>query len=64
VLRITQVLPRDPAAGSDDELRQRYAQAWGSAEADAYTSSLRTRFKAQIEAGARMQTDSTNPPAR
>lgn len=64
VLRITQVLPRDPAAGSDEQLRQRYAQAWGAAEADAYTASLRTRFKVKVEDGARMQTDSTNPPAR
>jgi peptidyl-prolyl cis-trans isomerase D len=64
VLRITQVLPRDPASGSDDQLRQRYAQAWAAAEAEAYASSLRTRFKAQVEQGARMQTETTNPPAR
>ena len=64
VLRITQVLPRDTNAGSDEQLRQRYAQAWGAAEADAYAASLRTRFKAQVEQGARMQTETTNPPAR
>ncbi len=64
VLRITQVLPRDPAAGSDEQLRQRYAQAWAAAEADAYVASLRTRFKTKVEEGARMQTDATTPPAR
>jgi peptidyl-prolyl cis-trans isomerase D len=57
VLRITKVLPRDPAAGTDAALRQSYAQAWGAAEADAYAASLRTRFKAQIEKGVRMQTE-------
>ena len=57
VLRITQVLPRDPAAGTDTALRESYAQAWGAAEADAYAASLRTRFKARIEKGVRMQTE-------
>ncbi len=64
VMRITQVLPRDPVTGSEEQLRQRYAQAWGVAEADAYVASLRTRFKAKIEPGARMQTDATKPPVR
>jgi peptidyl-prolyl cis-trans isomerase D len=57
VLRVTQVLPREPAAGADAMLRERYAQAWGAAESDAYLASLRSRFKARIEPGVRMQTD-------
>ncbi len=64
VLRITQVLPREPGAAGDGQLRERYAQAWAAAEAEAYTASLRTRFKAEVEKGARMQTETTNPPAR
>lgn len=64
VLRITRVLPRDPAIGSDEQLRNRYAQAWGAAEAEAYAASLRTRFKAQVEQGVRMQTEATNPSGR
>lgn len=64
VLRITEVLPRDPAVGSEQQLRERYAQAWAAAEAEAYASALRTRFKAQVEKGVRMQTEATNPPAR
>jgi hypothetical protein len=55
--RVTQVLPREPAAGADAMLRERYAQAWGAAESDAYLASLRSRFKARIEPGVRMQTD-------
>jgi peptidyl-prolyl cis-trans isomerase D len=57
VLRITKVLPRDPAAGADALLRERYAQTWGAAEADAYAASLRTRFKARIDKGVRMQSE-------
>jgi peptidyl-prolyl cis-trans isomerase D len=64
VLRITQVLPRDPAAGADAQLRERYAQAWAAAEAEAYVATLKTRFRASIDSSARMQTESTTPPVR
>lgn len=64
VLRITEVLPRDPAVGAEQQLRERYAQAWAAAEADAYAATLRTRFKAKVEQGVRMQTEATNPTGR
>jgi len=64
VLRITEVLPRDPAVGAEPQLRERYAQAWAAAEADAYAAALRTRFKASVEKGVRMQTEATNPTGR
>lgn len=57
VVRITQVLPREPMPGGDDRLRSRYAQAWAEAESDAYVSALKTRFKAEVKQGVRLQTD-------
>ena len=51
VLRVSRVLPRDPAAGGGDApLRQQFAQALGSAEAEAYYQALEQRYKAVIKA--------------
>jgi peptidyl-prolyl cis-trans isomerase D len=53
VLRVTQVLPRDPdAAGGSASLRAQYAQAWAGAEQQALYESLRQRHKAQVTAPA------------
>jgi peptidyl-prolyl cis-trans isomerase D len=52
VIRISQVLPREPAPGGDEPLRQQYAQAWGMAESEAYVAALKKRFKVEIKPGA------------
>jgi peptidyl-prolyl cis-trans isomerase D len=53
VLRVTRVLPRDPAAaGGDDALRRQYAQAWSNAEQQALYEALKQRHKVQITAPA------------
>jgi peptidyl-prolyl cis-trans isomerase D len=52
VLRVMQVLPRDPAAGGDDALRGQYAQAWAGAEAEAYLAALKLRYKAETKPDA------------
>jgi peptidyl-prolyl cis-trans isomerase D len=52
VIRISQVLPREPAPGGDEPLRQQYAQAWGAAESEAYLAALKKRFKVEIKPGA------------
>jgi peptidyl-prolyl cis-trans isomerase D len=50
VVRINQVLPREPAPGNTEEsLRTQYAQAWGQAESDAYLAALKKRFKVEIK---------------
>ena len=49
VLRVTRVLPRDPAAGGGEAaLRGQYAQALANAEATAYYESLKKRFKVSV----------------
>jgi peptidyl-prolyl cis-trans isomerase D len=49
VLRVTQVLPRDPAAGGGEAaLRGQFAQALANAEALAYYESLKKRFKVSV----------------
>jgi peptidyl-prolyl cis-trans isomerase D len=52
VARIDKVLGRDPAAGDPRQLSAQYAQAWGDAEAMAYYSALKTRFKVDVKAAA------------
>jgi peptidyl-prolyl cis-trans isomerase D len=52
VLRITQVLPREPAPGGEEGVRSQYAQAWAGAEADAYLVALKKRFKVEIKPAA------------
>jgi peptidyl-prolyl cis-trans isomerase D len=52
VIRISQVLPREPAPGGDEPLRVQYAQAWGMAESDAYVAALKKRYKVEIKPGA------------
>jgi peptidyl-prolyl cis-trans isomerase D len=52
VARVTQVLPRDPAVASEENLQGQYAQAVANAEAQAYLAALKTRYKAEIRASA------------
>jgi peptidyl-prolyl cis-trans isomerase D len=52
VARITQILPRDPAIGSDEAMQTQYAQAIGNAEAQAYYAARKDRYKVEIKAAA------------
>jgi peptidyl-prolyl cis-trans isomerase D len=62
VLRVTQVLPREPLPGGEAPLQAQYAQAWGAAEADAYYTALKTRYKVVIEPAAQAVTDPASAP--
>jgi peptidyl-prolyl cis-trans isomerase D len=46
------VLPREPAPGGDEPLRAQYAQAFAAAQAEAYVSALKKRYKAEIKSAA------------
>ncbi len=48
VVRIDKLLPRDPSAGDRQQLQQQYARLWGAAEAEAYYTALRNRYKAEV----------------
>lgn len=52
VVRITKLLPRDPAIVDPVRAGQQYAQAWSNAEAAAYYAALKNRFKAEIKPAA------------
>jgi peptidyl-prolyl cis-trans isomerase D len=52
VVRISQVLQREPAPNNEESLRNQYAQAWGLAESEAYLAALKKRFKAEIKPDA------------
>jgi peptidyl-prolyl cis-trans isomerase D len=49
VAKVTQVLPRDPALGTEQTLQGQYAQAIASAEMQAYYAALKSRYKAEIK---------------
>lgn len=49
VVRLTKVMPPDPNSDLMKGLMGRYAQAWGSAESQAYLAALKTRFKVEIK---------------
>jgi peptidyl-prolyl cis-trans isomerase D len=49
VVRVRKVLPREPARGGDAPLHSQYAQAWAAAEAEAYLSALKKRYKAEVK---------------
>ena len=49
VARVTQVSPPDAKSPEMQQLMPRYAQAWGTAEANAYMSALRSRFKVEFK---------------
>ena len=50
VAKVTEVLPRDPALGSEQTMQSQYAQAMASAEMQAYYAALKSRYKAEIKA--------------
>ena len=52
VLRVTQVLPRDPSLADAQTLQNQYAQAVAAAQMDAYLAALKERYKAQIKPAA------------
>ena len=64
VVRVTKLLPREPVPGGDAPLHSQYAQSFAAAEADAYLSALKTRYKAEIKAGAALPAEPASAPAR
>jgi peptidyl-prolyl cis-trans isomerase D len=64
VARVTQILPRDPALASEQNLQDQYAQALANAEAQAYLAALKWRFKAEIKAAAGAADAAASAPAR
>jgi peptidyl-prolyl cis-trans isomerase D len=51
VAKVTQVLPRDPAAAPDQMLQGQYVQAIANAEMQAYYAALKSRYKAEAARG-------------
>lgn len=64
VVRVTQLLPREAVPGGDAPLQAQYAQSFAAAEADAYLSALKTRFKAEIRPGAALPAEPASAPGR
>jgi peptidyl-prolyl cis-trans isomerase D len=64
VVRVTQVLPREAAPGSDDQLRGQYGQAWATAETEAYLVALKKRYKAEVKADVSTMSDAASAPGR
>jgi peptidyl-prolyl cis-trans isomerase D len=64
VMRVTQVLPREPMPGGDEPLRAQYTQAWAAAEADAYVAALKKRYKVEIKSAANLPAEAASGPAR
>lgn len=52
VAKITKVLGRDPSTADPARAAGSYAQAWASAEAQAYYAALKSRFKVEVQAPA------------
>lgn len=52
VVRVNKVLGRDAAMGDAKQMQSQYARVWASAEADAYYTALKERFKVEITAPA------------
>jgi peptidyl-prolyl cis-trans isomerase D len=50
VVRVNKVLGRDAAAGDAKQMHAQYARVWAGAEADAYYTALKERFKVEITA--------------
>ena len=50
--KVGKVLGRDPVAGDAARAQSEYGQAWADAEAQAYYTALKTRFKVEIKPGA------------
>ena len=52
VARIIKVLGRDPVAADTAQASAQYAQSWAAAEAQAYYTALKSRFKVEVTAPA------------
>jgi peptidyl-prolyl cis-trans isomerase D len=52
VVRLVKVLGRDPVVGAPAQAQQQYGQAWADAEAQAYYTALKQRFKVDIGVAA------------
>lgn len=52
VVRINQLLPRDPAIVDDKVAARQYAAAWARAEGQAYLAALKSQYKAAIKVAA------------
>jgi peptidyl-prolyl cis-trans isomerase D len=52
VVKVTEVLPRDPLVADAERSRSQYGQTWADAEAQAYYAALKKRFKVDIKAKA------------
>lgn len=52
VVRLTKLLPRDPALVDAKRASQQYTQVWSAAETAAYYAALKTRFKVEVQAKA------------
>ncbi len=64
VMRLTQVLPREATPGGDEPLRAQYTQAWAAAEADAYVTALKKRYKVEIKPAADLSAEAASAPPR
>jgi peptidyl-prolyl cis-trans isomerase D len=64
VLRVNQVLPREPLPGGEEAARGQVAQAWASAEADAYLVALKRRYKAEVKPAASSFSDAASSAGR
>lgn len=64
VLRVTKLLPRDPAPGGEESLRGQYAQAWAAAESEAYLAALKKRHKVEIKPAAALPFDAAASAVR
>ena len=64
VARVMQVLPRDPAVASEQDLQAQYQQAVANAEMQAYYSALKSRFKAEIKPSAFSGDAAASAPGR
>ena len=64
LMRVTQVLPREPAPGGEDPMRAQYAQAWAGAESEAYLAALKRRYKAEVKSVAELPAEAASAPKR
>ena len=58
VVKVLEVLGRDPAA-ADDRVRAQYAQLWSDAEARAYLEALKKRFDVDMRGAVAASTEPT-----
>lgn len=62
VTRISKLLPRDPAVIDTKRMAQQYAQAWSTAELQAYYAALKSHYKVVVKAAAAATSASAAAP--